>query len=93
LRDGAKIVEGADDILEELGLPVSSRASICPGKVEAVDPVLACLTVGESCDLDSIAERSGLPVPRLLPRLCDLELRGLIRRAGGGRFIRFDSSC
>jgi predicted Rossmann fold nucleotide-binding protein DprA/Smf involved in DNA uptake len=43
--------------------------------------------------LDAIAERSGLTVARLLPRLFELELRGLVRRAGGGRFIRFDSPC
>ena len=57
------------------------------------DPVLACLTPGEACDLDTIAERTGLARPRLLPRLFELELQGLVRRAGGGRFIRFDRSC
>jgi len=104
LRDGAKIVETADDILEEMGF-----APAAPGGLEgtsasqeaarpvrsavAADPVLACLAPGESCDLDAIAERSGLTVARLLPRLFELELRGLVRRAGGGRFIRFDSPC
>ena len=57
------------------------------------NPILACLTPGEPCDLDAIAERSGLPVARLLPRLFELELQGFVRRAGGGRFVRFDRSC
>ena len=39
-------------------------------------------------ELDTIVERSGVAIERLLPRLLDLELRGLIRRAGGGRFVR-----
>jgi predicted Rossmann fold nucleotide-binding protein DprA/Smf involved in DNA uptake len=55
--------------------------------------VLACLTPGEWCDLDAIAARAGMAVARLLPRLFELELQGLVRRSGGGRFVRFDSSC
>jgi DNA processing protein len=97
LRDGAKIAETADDILEEIGCP---GAALAPQegarplhRAVAADPVLACLAPGESCDVDAIAERSGLTVARLLPRLSELELKGLVRRAGGGRFIRFDSSC
>jgi DNA processing protein len=93
LRDGAKIVESADDILEELNGVAGrgpSAARITPPRV---DPVLACLPPGEACDLDGIAERSGLSPARLLPRLFELELQGLIRRAGGGRFVRFDRTC
>ena len=84
LKDGAKIVESADDILEELGLPSprTRRAN------EPEDPVLAGLPAGESCDLDLLAERTGLASARLLPRLFELELAGLIRRVGGGRFAR-----
>jgi DNA processing protein len=90
LRDGAKIVETADDILEELGWrPARATAAA----QQPADPILACFPPGEPCDVDAIAERSGLPVARLLPRLCDLELRGLLQRAGGGRFVRVDSPC
>ena len=95
LRDGAKIVESADDIWEELGLPgPAARAAgteIGSGTVqggEGTDPVLACLPPGETCDLDLICERSGLSAARLLPRLFELELDGRVRRAGGGRFVR-----
>jgi predicted Rossmann fold nucleotide-binding protein DprA/Smf involved in DNA uptake len=52
--------------------------------------VLACFTPGEACDLDTLAQQTGIPVPRLLPRLFELELQGVIRRAGGGRFVRFE---
>ena len=57
------------------------------------DPVLACLTIGEPSDLDEIAERSGLTTARLLPRLFELELQGVVTRVGGGRFVRVDRSC
>ena len=96
LRDGAKIVETADDILEELGMaePLSSpETSRQTGTAGAADPVWASIPAGDSCDLDDIAERTGLTAARLLPRLFDLELRGLVRRVGGGRFVRVDRSC
>jgi DNA processing protein len=84
LRDGAKIVESADDILEELGMrgaPARSRASWeSPG----TDRILACLAVGAPIDLDSIAERSGLTAARILPGLLELELQGVVARVAGG---------
>ena len=101
LRDGAKIVETADDILEELNLEAPgggcwgalSKARDGESGANGKDVVLACLAPGESCDLDAIAERSGVAAARLLPWLFELELQGLVRRVGGGRFVRFGSSC
>jgi DNA processing protein len=92
LRDGAKIVESADDILEELGMAHRPPATQDLTRLEK-DPVLACLPPGEPCDLDVIAERSGLSASRLLPRLFEFELQGLVRRAGGGRFVRTVRTC
>jgi DNA processing protein len=96
LKDGAKIVESVDDILEELGFSGANRptAAPVPGSAGgAVDPVFACLAPGEALDVDAIAERSGLTPARLLPRLFELELSGLVSRAGGGRFVRVDRPC
>lgn len=90
LRDGAKIVETADDILAELGMGV---ARVRPGQVDPLDTVLACFTPGEACDFDDLAGRSGLPAAQLLSRLLDLQLAGWVRRLEGGRFVRFDSPC
>lgn len=89
LRDGAKIVESADDILEELGMPIlGPQGPPLDSAQGRPDPVLACLTPGEPSDLDAIAERTGLTPTRLLPRLLELELQGSIVRIGGGRFVR-----
>ena len=92
LRDGAKIVESADDILEELNMYTGGPGRQ-PGESRHADPVLAALPPGEPCDLDAIAEKTGLVSARLLPRLFELEVRGLVRRAGGGRFVRIDRPC
>jgi len=97
LRDGAKIVETADDIVEELGLGFGRILTGGPrnvtGAVPESDPVLACLLPGEPSDVDTIAERSGLTTAGLLTRLFELEIEGLVGRAGGGRFVRLDRTC
>ena len=93
LRDGAKIVETADDIVGELGYagiaagPGENRISHSQSSTSG-DPVLRTMAPGQAYDLDELARGSGLDLTRLLPRLLDLELRGLVRRAGGGRFLR-----
>lgn len=93
IRDGAKIVECADDILEELGLArLAAGADVSVANVGrsvgCEDRLLGAMTPGESYDLDALSDRSGLSGARLLPRLLDLELRGLVRRIAGGRFMR-----
>lgn len=95
LRDGARLVETADDVLEELGW-AGARAGgspVRPAGGAPTDPVVSALPPGEAADLGDISAKTGLPAARLLPLLLDLELRGVVRRAPGGRFVRFDSPC
>jgi DNA processing protein len=93
LRDGAKIVETADDIVRELGWCDEDGAgdrkliNSCRAAVSG-DPLIGEMTPGQPYDLDELTALSGLEPKRLLPRLLDLELRGFVRRAGGGRFLR-----
>ena len=93
LRDGAKIVESADDIVRELGWFRSPDAThgdeITPcRKAASGDPLIQQMAAGQPYDVDELTMLSGLEPKRLLPRLLDLELQGLVRRAGGGRFLR-----
>ncbi len=92
LRDGARLVESADDILDELGLASTVRGEAGPDAPDT-DPVLGALVPGEPADLGQISARTGLGASQLLPRLLELELHGTVRREPGGRFIRFDGTC
>jgi DNA processing protein len=92
IRDGARIVECAADVLEELGLatgPAAAAAGVTarPGAA-AGDPVLDAMAPGCMYDVDELAASSRLDAPKLLTKLADFELRGLIRRIDGGRFVR-----
>lgn len=97
IRDGAKIVERADDILDELCLPGAGPGlriqpagqDVTPAEsAGSGDLLLAVMEPGQPYDIDALSGASGLDSARLLPRLLDLELRRQIRRVGGGRFMR-----
>ena len=93
IRDGAKIVECADDIVEELcglappGQPNETGLSSTSSGVSD-DPIVAGMEAGHAYDVDGLVQLSGLANVQLLSRLIDLELQGRVRRVGGGRFMR-----
>jgi DNA processing protein len=88
LKDGAKVVETADDILEELGWPGAVRPPSGTCKLLNEDPLLARMQPGEVYQLDELAAATGMMAARLLTRLTELELAGRVSAAGGGRFMR-----
>jgi len=75
LRDGAKLVESAVDILQELGIGHA-------GVLARETPETVEFTV------DDIARQLGTTSGDALARLLEWELTGEIRRLGSGRFIR-----
>jgi len=93
IRDGAKIVECADDIVDELGgsdwltQPRSEAVTGCQLK-SSIDPVLAGMELGHAYDLDGLEAATGINGVRLLPRLLEFELDGRVVRTEGGRFMR-----
>ena len=98
IRDGATIVESADDIVEALGWSGEAAAGSGnpprdrrPGA--SGDPLLRLMDEGQAYDLDGLAAVSGVDLVRLLPRLLELELGGLVQRVGGGRFMRLTRTC
>jgi DNA processing protein len=88
LKDGAKVVEAADDILDELGWPVAGARAYSNPKLLDSDPLLSRMDPGEVYKLDDLMALTGVAAPKLLPRLMELELQGLIAVDGGGGFAR-----
>ena len=96
IRDGAKLVETADDVLEELG-PLVEAAPRDDGRVvhhpaelqlnELEQKVLAVVGT-EATSIDRIVADSGLSVPRVLSTVSVLEMRRLVRRLSGSTVVR-----
>jgi DNA processing protein len=101
IKQGAKLVTGWEDVIEELPTPV--RAELLP--VEAATakeratlveqdlgpterPLYELLSLDESRHVDELVEQSGLTSSEVLAALFDLELKGVVRQLPGKQFLK-----
>ena len=97
IRDGAKLVETADDIIVELGispLPCLDDAALNEGnkvrdpELKAAEDVVLHALGYEPATVDVLVERTGLTAEELSSILMELELEGCIASMSGGFYFR-----
>jgi predicted Rossmann fold nucleotide-binding protein DprA/Smf involved in DNA uptake len=80
IRDGATLIRGADDLLDDLG--IDRRIPPPPPDLDDVERrVWNSLAAGSLPD--AVAREAGLAIPDAVTTLIRLELRGLVVSAGG----------
>jgi DNA processing protein len=88
IKQGAKLVENADDVLEELGIaPKCERPA--RKREQKPDPLLEAIGFAPA-SIDQLAQRSSLDAATLAARLSHLEIEGRVEALAGGWFQRVD---
>lgn len=96
IRDGAKLVENVDDVLEELG-PLVEPTADADGrtvrhpaelKLNEIERRVLESIDNEPTSIDGIQARLGLPISQVLATLSVLEMRRLIDRTSGTQVVR-----
>ena len=92
LRQGAKLVETVQDVLEELGSAARPAASSsAPQAVAPTTPLLDALGF-DPVSLDALVARTGESAATLQVHLLELELEGKVARLAGGLFQRIEQA-
>jgi DNA processing protein len=89
IQQGAKMVTGVADVLEELNLALvteqrTARAALPADATE--QRLLACLSA-EPVHIDELGVQMGLPIAQVSGALAMMELKGMVRQVGGMNYV------
>ncbi len=101
IKQGAKLVTGWEDVVEELPTPVRAelmpvesvsheeRAALVEGSLSPIErPLYALLSLDQARHVDELVELSGLTSSEVLAALFDMELKSVIRQLPGKQFLK-----
>lgn len=90
IRDGATLVTSADHILEYLDVAAVEAHAQSRMALPETDSerILIALVGAEPRHIDELAYDSGLPIHEASGTLLAMELKGLVRGAGAGHYVR-----
>lgn len=91
IRQGAKLVESVDDIIEEIAPQLLDRIGSATQRAPRVLPqnasdatrTIFALLQENTLQVDQVIERTGMSAAQVLETLLDLELQGLLRQLPG----------
>lgn len=89
IQEGAKLVRNAEDILEELNLTMVSQQLEMKETIPANDTESLLLRhlSKEPTHIDEVRRESGLPIATVSSTLAMMELKGMVRQAGGMNYV------
>ncbi len=89
IQDGAKVVLGPEDILEELNLTMVAEQSEARQVLPADETEASLLTYlsVEPTHVDELQQQVDLPIAQVTSTLALMELKGMVRQVGGMKYI------
>jgi DNA processing protein len=85
IREGAKLVETAQDVLEELGLAAPAAPRSNAGLPASASAIIAALGA-DPADVDTLMARTGLPAEAVIVELTEREIAGEVTSLPGGKW-------
>jgi DNA processing protein len=90
IKEGAKLVESAADVLQELGFAGRAESARTRRSNKKSNPILAAMG-HDPVSVDQLIQMTGLGPSECAAQLSLLEIEGRIEAIDGGRFVRLES--
>lgn len=89
IQDGAKVVLGPEDILEELNLTMVAEQTEARQVLPADETEASLLShlSAEPTHVDELQQQLELPIAQVTSTLALMELKGMVRQAGGMKYV------